>query len=76
MLDILNLVVSVIIPAGLGVGVSWGIMSTRVDYLEKIIEELKVEVKDFRQLREDMAVVKNDISSIKDMLAKIIEDAE
>lgn len=70
-----NLIFTVISTLILG-GILWGIMSTRVNYLEKLVEELRTEVKDFRRLSEDLAVVKHDINSIKSMLARIIQDVE
>lgn len=71
----LNLVFSVLSSVVL-IAVVWGQMSIRVQHLEKIIEELKAEVKDFRRLSEDLAVVKHDISSIKEMITRIIKDVE
>jgi hypothetical protein len=70
-----NLIFTAISTLILG-GILWGIMSTRVNYLEKLVEELRTEVKDFRRLSEDLAVVKHDINSIKSMLARIIQDVE
>jgi hypothetical protein len=70
-----NLIFTVVSTLILG-GILWGIMSTRVNYLEKLVEELRTEVKDFRRLSEDLAVVKHDINSIKSMLARIIQDVE
>ena len=75
-MDILNLLITVVIPAALGFAGAWGTMATRVDYLTKEVEELKSELRDFRKLTEDMAVVKNDINSIKTMIARILKDVE
>lgn len=56
------------------ISILWGVMSTRVTYLERLVEELKAEVKDFRKLSEDLAVVKTEIHSIKDMISKLIKE--
>lgn len=58
------------------IAIVWGQMSIRVQHMEKIIEELKAEVKDFRRLSEDLAVVKHDINSIKEMISRILKDVE
>lgn len=55
------------------VAISWGILSTRVNHLEKLVEELRTEVKDFRKLNEDIAVVKNDIHSIREMMSLLMK---
>jgi hypothetical protein len=73
-MDWLNIVVSMA-SAAVAVGIAWGVMNTKVEYLEKIIEELKAEVKDFRKLNEDLAVVKHDINSIKDLLNRHFENS-
>jgi hypothetical protein len=73
-MDWVNIVVSMA-SAAVAVGIAWGVMNTKVEYLEKIIEELKAEVKDFRKLNEDLAVVKHDINSIKDLLNRHFENS-
>jgi hypothetical protein len=73
-MDWINIVVSMA-SAAVAVGIAWGVMNTKVEYLEKIIEELKAEVKDFRKLNEDLAVVKHDINSIKDLLNRHFENS-
>lgn len=62
--------------AALGLAVGWGAMNTRMKYLEKLVEELRLEVKDFRKLGEDLAVVKHELGSIKEMITRIIKDIE
>lgn len=55
----------------LGVGILYGVMKTRIDVIERDLNKLEREVIDFRSLKEDMAVVKAQLSSISACLHRL-----
>lgn len=51
-----------------------GIMYQNQRTLRRDLDRLEGEIRDFRELRADMAVVKNDISSIKEMITNYFKE--
>jgi septation ring formation regulator EzrA len=75
MIDYVNIIISLGTLIGSGL-ICWGVMSTKVEYLEETIKELKQEVKDFRRLGEDLAVVKSKLSTIEALLERFVVSKE
>lgn len=51
-----------------------GIMYQNQKTLRRDLDRLENEVRDYRELKADLAVVKNDIGSIKEMFLKFIKE--
>lgn len=51
-----------------------GVASTRLTAVEKDLEKMEQEVRDFRALKEDLAVVKSQLVSINELLHRAIQE--
>jgi|CXWL01.1.fsa_nt_gi hypothetical protein len=55
-------------------GTFGGIIWTRLSQLEKADEELKLEVRDFREMKQELAVIKSQLVSISACLNRLAEN--
>jgi hypothetical protein len=67
-----DLILSILVQVAT-LGVFGGIIWTKITQLEKADEDLKDEVRDFRELRQDLAVVKSQLTSISVCISRLAE---